>query len=42
MTVVLVGAVPVWQYSKGRGYAPVGIVGTDELVPLTMLLLGRI
>jgi hypothetical protein len=42
MVGVLIGVIPVWSYSKAWGYAPTGIVGTEVLVLLTMLLMGRI
>lgn len=42
MVAVLVGVMPAWQYSKAWGYVPTGIVGTEVLVLITLLLLGRI
>ena len=42
MVVVLVGVIPAWPHSRTWGYAPTGIVGTEVLVLLTLMLMGRI
>ena len=42
VVVVFIGVMPAWPYSKAWGYAPTGFVGTELLVLLTLLAMGRI
>ena len=42
LVLLLVGALPSWQYSRGWGYYPSGIAGVVVLVLLILLLMGRI
>lgn len=42
LILLLVGALPRWQYSTEWGYAPSGIVGLLLIILLILLLLGRI
>ena len=42
LTLVLVGALPTWPYSRGWGYYPSGITGIALLVLLGLLLVGRL
>ena len=41
-TVLLVGAIPTWPYSRGWGYYPSGGVGLLLLILIILLLTGRI
>ena len=40
LIVMLIGALPVYPYSRSWGYAPGGILGTILLIVLIMALLG--
>ena len=42
LTLVLVGALPTWPYSRGWGFYPSGITGIALLVLLGLLLVGRL
>ena len=42
LVLLLVGAVPHWQYSQGWGYGPSGILGAVLVIFLILLLLGRV
>ncbi len=42
LIVMLIGAIPRWQYSKGWGYWPSGGFGLLALVVLVLLLAGRL
>jgi hypothetical protein len=42
LILLLVGAMPTWQYSRGWGYAPSGVIGAVAVVLLILLLVGRI
>ena len=42
LSLILIGAVPAWPYSRGWGYGPSGIVGVIVIVLLILLLTGRI
>lgn len=42
LIVVLVGALPNWNYSRGWGYYPSGIIGIVLLVLIVMALTGRL
>ena len=42
LTIVLLGALPTWPYSRNWGFYPSGIAGVALLVLLTLLLVGRV
>lgn len=42
LILALVGAIPVWPYSKNWGYFPGGTVGLILLILLILSLMGRI
>jgi hypothetical protein len=42
LILLLVGAVPVWPYSRSWGYAPGGTLGLLLVVLIIMLLLGYV
>jgi hypothetical protein len=42
LILILVGTIPTWQYSRGWGYAPSGVIGAIVVVLLILLLAGRI
>ncbi|MDF3054720.1 MAG: hypothetical protein K0Q74_627 [Gammaproteobacteria bacterium] len=42
LVIALIGAIPVWPYSRGWGYWPGGLLGLVVLILLILLLLGRI
>jgi hypothetical protein len=42
LTLVLLGALPAWPYSREWGYYPSGITGAALLVLLGLLLVGRV
>lgn len=37
---LLIGALPVWSYSRGWGYAPSGLLGAILVIVLMVILLG--
>lgn len=39
---LLLGAVPVWPYSRRWGYWPSGLIGTVALIVLILIILGAI
>jgi hypothetical protein len=41
LILLLVGALPTWQYSSGWGYGPSGIVGVIVVIVLVLVLMGR-
>lgn len=41
LILLLIGALPVWPYSRGWGYYPGGILGLLLVILLVYLLLGR-
>ena len=41
LTLALLGALPTWGYSGGRGYYPSGGIGLILLVVVVLLLMGR-
>lgn len=41
LILLLIGALPVWPYSRGWGYYPGGIVGLLLVILLIYLLLGH-
>jgi hypothetical protein len=42
LILLLIGAVPRWQYSSGWGYGPSGILGLILIVVVILLLLGKL
>lgn len=42
LVLMLIGAVPRWDYSADWGYGPSGIVGFILVVVLILVLVGRI
>jgi uncharacterized protein DUF3309 len=42
LTLVLLGALPAWPYSREWGAYPSGIAGAALLVLLSLLLVGRL
>lgn len=42
LILLLVGALPNWNYSQSWGYGPGGIVGILLIVVIVLLLTGRI
>ncbi|MGR9115511.1 MAG: DUF3309 domain-containing protein [Gammaproteobacteria bacterium] len=42
LVLMLVGAMPVWPYSRGWGYAPSGAIGLALIALLMQFLSGRI
>ena len=42
LILMLLGALPVYPYSKGWGYAPGGVLGTILVIVLILVLLDRI
>ena len=42
LVLMLLGALPTWNYSRSWGYAPSGALGVVLLVMLILLLMGRI
>lgn len=40
--IFLAGALPIWSYSSGWGYAPSGTLGVLLVVMLVLLLPGRL
>ena len=42
LTLLLVGAIPSWPYSRGWGYGPSGILGILLIVVLVLALTGRV
>ena len=42
LSLVLIGAVPRWGYSRGWGYGPSGLLGLILIVIVILVLLGRI
>ena len=41
LTLVILGALPTWPYSREWGFYPSGITGAALLVLLILLLVGR-
>lgn len=39
--IILLGALPVWPYSRAWGYWPSGLIGLILIVLLILALLGR-
>jgi hypothetical protein len=42
LLLVLIGALPNWQYSSGWGYYPSGVLGIVLIVVVVLILLGRL
>ncbi|BBK32971.1 uncharacterized protein DUF3309 [Stella humosa] len=42
LILILIGALPTWNYSRNWGYAPTGLLGTVLIVLLILVLLGRV
>jgi sterol desaturase/sphingolipid hydroxylase (fatty acid hydroxylase superfamily) len=42
LILLLIGALPRWQYSSGWGYYPSGGIGLIVLILIILLLMGRI
>jgi hypothetical protein len=42
LILLLLGAVPRWEYNRSWGYGPSGILGTVLAIVVVLLLLGRI
>lgn len=42
LVLLLVGALPTWQYSSGWGYLPSGGLGLVLIVLLVLVLTGRL
>ncbi|WP_036242975.1 DUF3309 family protein [Methylobacter luteus] len=42
LILIILGAIPIWPYSRGWGYGPSGILGLILVVFLILLLLGAI
>jgi len=42
LVLLLLGALPVWPYSRGWGYSGSGLLGLVLVVVLLLVLLGRI
>jgi Protein of unknown function (DUF3309) len=42
LVLLLIGALPSWNYSRSWGYFPSGIVGLLVVILLVLLLMGRI
>ena len=42
LILILIGALPNWPHSSGWGYGPSGGIGIVVLIPIVLLLTGRI
>jgi hypothetical protein len=42
LVLLLVGAVPRWNYNRGWGYMPSGLLGIIVIVVVILLLTGRL
>ena len=42
LIVILIGALPRWQYSSNWGYFPSGALGLILLIIIILMLMGRI
>ena len=40
--ILLLGVLPWWPYSRGRGYGPSGLIGVVLLILLVMAITGRV
>ena len=41
LILLLIGALPRWQYSSGWGYAPGGLIGLILIIVLILVLTGH-
>ena len=42
LILLLLGALPVWPYSRSWGYGPSGVLGVVLLILIILLLMGRL
>jgi len=42
LIILLLGAIPAWPHSRNWGYGPSGGLGLILVIPLILVLLGRI
>jgi hypothetical protein len=42
LILLLIGALPTWPHSAGRGYGPGGLLGTVLIVVVILALMGRV
>lgn len=42
LILLLIGALPSWNYSRSWGYAPSGVLGLVVVVLIVLLLMGRL
>ena len=42
LILLVIGALPTWPYSQGRGYYPGGLLGLILVIILILVVLGRI
>lgn len=42
LILLLLGAIPVWPYSRGWGYYPSGVLGIVLIIAIVLLATGRI
>ncbi len=42
LVLLLLGAIPVWPYSRSWGYSPSGVLGLLLIVVLVLVLLGAV
>lgn len=42
LVLFLLGALPLWPYSRGWGYAPGGLLGTLLIILIIAMLLGML
>ena len=42
VVLLLIGALPTWNYSRSWGYGPSGVLGVALVVVLILAILGRI
>jgi Protein of unknown function (DUF3309) len=42
LILLLIGALPIWSYSKGWGYYPIGGVGLFLIIVIILLLIDHI
>lgn len=42
LVLIVIGALPIFPYSRGFGYGPSGILGTILIILLILVLLGHI
>jgi hypothetical protein len=42
LLLLLLGALPAWPFSSGRGYGPGGVIGAVLAIVVVMALIGRL